>query len=112
MRLIDWTTHQPVALPSAGSQPPWVCVTNISITPHRNGVSVVINYFDFPSVSIVPYKTNAPLVVDADAVLVTTVSRQGLQPVPRRHSQVIEVSGPVQHIQFHPRPTLYGFGKP
>ena len=71
-----------------------------------------INYFDFPSVSIVPYKTNAPLVVDANAVLVTPVSRQSFQTVPRRHSQVVEVSGSVQHIQFHPRPTLYGFGKP
>ena len=60
----------------------------------------------------VPNEADAPLVVDANAVLSFTVARKGLKPVPRRNSQVVQVRGVIQHHQLDLRPTLDVFREP
>ena len=67
---------------------------------------MVIYYFDLMSIPFVPDKANSPLMVDSNAVLAIPISRKGLQPVPGRHSQVIDASGVVQKNQPHLRTPL------
>jgi len=66
-------------------------------------LSVIINDLDFICVTIKPFETDTPLVIDAYAVLTVTVSAQGLQPVTRWYKQILQRSCPVQIIQFAPR---------
>ena len=42
---------------------------------------------DFPS------KANMPLVVDSNAVLPLSITAEFLQPIPRRHAQIVECLG-------------------
>ena len=55
------------------------------------------------SVSFSPHKTNAPLVIDADAVLPFAVSCQCMKPVSARDTQIHQTFGRVQHQQFPSR---------
>lgn len=73
---------------------------------HGNPLSVVVGYLHLVGFSFAPDKADPPLVVDADAVLPPSISRQGLQPVPWGRSQVVEATGVVQDHQLHLRPAL------
>ena len=53
---------------------------------------MIIHQFYVKSVSIPPDKTDAPLPVHADAVL--------LQPVGRGHSQILQLKGVMNHLQL------------
>ena len=53
-------------------------------------VSVVIDDLDVMRIAVVPAETDAPLVVDADAVLAIAVSFQCLQAVAGRYAQVVQ----------------------
>jgi hypothetical protein len=56
-------------------------------------------------ISIVPAKANAPLIVNPDAVLPQSVSTQWFQPIPRGHSQRVEIWSRIDHPQLaHGRP--------
>jgi hypothetical protein len=48
---------------------------------------VVINNFNVRDIAIQPAKTNAPLIVDANAVLTCSVTRQGFKPISGRTAQ-------------------------
>jgi hypothetical protein len=54
-------------------------------------------------VSVAPHKTDTPLVVDADTVLARTVTFQLMKSVTRRHSQIHQVFGRVQHQKLSSR---------
>lgn len=69
---------------------------------------MVIDDADLAALPVVPDETDAPLVVDPDAVLALAASLQRLQPVGRRNAQVVEPLGVVQHPQFAPRDVLNG----
>jgi hypothetical protein len=47
---------------------------------------VVVDDLDVPSLIIAPDKTDAPLVVDANAELTLAVAAQGFQPIAGRYS--------------------------
>jgi hypothetical protein len=49
-----------------------------------------------------PSEADPPLLVNPDAVLARAITRQLLQPVPRRHPQVRENLRGVQHGQLPP----------
>src|SRR6266542_6079370 len=51
---------------------------------------VVIDNLDFVRIAPLPSKTDPPLVVDANAVLAQSITRQLFEPVARRHTQVIQ----------------------
>jgi hypothetical protein len=55
------------------------------------------------SVPVTPDKTNTPLVVDAYAVLPRTVTFQLMKSVTRRHSQIRQTFGRVQHQELSSR---------
>ena len=52
--------------------------------------SVVIHYFDVDGSDARPYKTNAPLVVDANSVLALSVTLQSLETISRRSFQKVQ----------------------
>jgi hypothetical protein len=64
--------------------------------------SVIVNHLDIVGVAVAPGETDAPLVIDADAVLPCPVATQSFQPVARRRPEVIKRCGGVQHEQFDP----------
>jgi hypothetical protein len=67
---------------------------------HEAFPSAIINYFHIISMSILPQKANAPLVIDADAPLALSVSGQFLEPVCRRYTEKYESSGTMELSQF------------
>jgi hypothetical protein len=63
-------------------------------------------------VSVLPYETDAPLVVNSYAELPFAISRQLLQSVGRRNSQVFQGFGVIDHSQFSERYLLYVLRQP
>ena len=64
---------------------------------------MIIYYFNFVRISIHPFETDSPLLVDADAVLPFPIPLQHLQPVSRRNPQIFEANRSVQELQFMKR---------
>src|SRR5690349_12605153 len=52
--------------------------------------SVIVNDLDVIGVPVFPSKTNAPLIVDADAVLAGAIARQLLRSIPGESMQVVQ----------------------
>ena len=61
---------------------------------------VVVDDFDTVGTSCRPDEADAPLPIDADAVLPCAVAFQGLQLVIRRHGEILRRLGVVQHPQL------------
>ena len=68
--------------------------------------SVVVGDFDFSGTTVCPAEADAPLVVDADAVLPLTVTAQRLEAVGRRQPQVGQRRGRDHALKSHTRPVL------
>lgn len=49
---------------------------------------MIINYFDIFGFVSYPFKTNTPLVVDANTILSGTVTLKLLQPISRNHLNI------------------------
>src|SRR5690606_26202288 len=62
--------------------------------------SVLVGDLDLVGVAATPHEADAPLVVDADAVLALAVAVQGLKPVARRNAEVPELRGGVEHHEL------------
>jgi hypothetical protein len=69
-------------------------------------LSVVISYFNALRSRLGPYKANAPLVVDADAVLTCPITGQCFEAIARRRFQVTKLRGIVQHLELSLRYAL------
>jgi hypothetical protein len=69
---------------------------------------MVIDDLDLVSVSLTPCEANAPLIVDADAVLAFAVTFQSLQSVARQRRKGAQIGRGVEHIQFSQRLPLDG----
>jgi hypothetical protein len=63
-------------------------------------VSVVVDEFDIFRTSISPDKTDTPLCVHADAVLASAVTRQPLQPIAWRNSEILYDVGGVNELEL------------
>ena len=61
---------------------------------------MIINDFHVVSVSFCPFKADAPLIIDADAVLSFASGCQTLQMVCRWDAQIIQILCVVEHTQF------------
>lgn len=61
---------------------------------------MIIHDFNVVRVPILPPKTEAPLLIDPDAVLSMAVAPQSIEPVAGWHTQVIQVHDGIQHPQF------------
>jgi hypothetical protein len=69
---------------------------------------VIIDHFDGMGVVVDPTKADAPLAIDADAVLAGAIASERFQPVPRRSTQIVEAYCGIQHEQLDPSPLLQG----
>jgi hypothetical protein len=61
---------------------------------------MIIDNFNKPSVSVTPDKADAPLVVDADAVLPGAVAFQSFKPISGRNARILKIHGIVQKFQL------------
>ena len=61
---------------------------------------VIVDDFDTVGTSCRPDEADAPLPIDADAVLPCAVAFQGLQLAIRRHGEILQHLGIVQHPQL------------
>ena len=61
---------------------------------------MIINYFYVKRVTVFPTETNAPLVVDSNAVLSFTASLEALQPIGRRNPEIGQGFGAMEHPKF------------
>ena len=75
---------------------------------------MIVHDFDSVRVTVLPYETQTPLIVDADAVLGLPITLQSLQPVSRQGSRSVKSFGRIENVQFPKRrsldraETLYG----
>jgi hypothetical protein len=65
---------------------------------------MIIYDFDFVRVSVFPDETDAPLVIDANAVPARSVALEGFEAVARRHPHVVQFSTAESCVSF-PRAT-------
>jgi hypothetical protein len=63
---------------------------------------VVVHYLYIFSARARPAKTDAPLIIDANAVLSQPVTFQGFKPVAWRHPQVIQTTGNLELSELSP----------
>ncbi len=52
--------------------------------------SVIVDDLDVENIALLPAKTNAPLIVDPNAVLAFAAAPQSFQPIPGRDSQIFQ----------------------
>jgi len=69
---------------------------------------MVIHDFDRVRVTLAPFKTNPPLVVDSDAALPLTVPLQALQAIPRQSRDRLKIRRGIEQVQFAQRRALDG----
>jgi hypothetical protein len=67
---------------------------------------VVVDDLDVVGCAVAPHEAHAPLIVDANAVLPCPITSECLQPIARRHAQVIQPGGDFQLLQLAQRGTL------
>jgi hypothetical protein len=63
-------------------------------------ISVVVNNFNLPGITLAPTKTEAELVIDAQAPLPRPIPQESFQPVPGRRTQFFQRQDAVQLPQF------------
>jgi hypothetical protein len=61
---------------------------------------MVVSDLNLEGIASLPYKANAPLVVDADAVLTLAVFRESFRPITRRDAHIVESPGVMQLKQL------------
>ena len=61
---------------------------------------MAIHDFNIMRIAILPFKTNAPPIVDADAILPSSISAQFFQSIRRWNAQVIQGYSTIEHPQF------------
>jgi hypothetical protein len=67
---------------------------------------VIIHDLDVVSITLAPYETHPPLVIDPNAMLALAVTAELLQVVSRRRPQVLYRLSIVQHRELTLRPAL------
>ena len=60
---------------------------------------MLIHYLDVVGISTLPFKTDAPLVVDANTILTLSVTRQFLETTRRRYAQILQDLSRIQDSQ-------------
>jgi hypothetical protein len=73
---------------------------------------VVVDDFDVIGAILLPYKTNAKLIVDADAVLTASASSQWFQHISWRLAQIIQTGCRIHPVEFPPGHALNALPSP
>jgi hypothetical protein len=61
---------------------------------------VIVDDLDSIRIAVPPFETDSPLVVDPNAVLSGTPSREPFQPITRRHTKILERLGGIEHHEL------------
>jgi hypothetical protein len=61
---------------------------------------VIVDNLDFVGIPVSPLETDAPLIIDTNAMLAQPIAYQFFQAIGWRASQVLQRSGVVEHAQF------------
>lgn len=61
---------------------------------------MVVHYFHFECVAVLPLETNPPLLVDPDAVLPLATTPEGLKLIRGRNHEIAQLRGAIQVFQF------------
>lgn len=69
---------------------------------------MVVYDFDVVGIAGLPFEANPPLIVDADTVLAFANTPELFQSIPRRHPQVRDLVGGVEHQELTERTPLHG----
>jgi hypothetical protein len=64
---------------------------------------MVIDDFNLVRVPFLKSEANAPLIVDRDRMLTDTAASEGVQPVARRDTQIVQRRCCIEHIEFSER---------
>src|ERR1035438_351816 len=67
---------------------------------HEVSPSMVVDNLNVPRTLRCPKKAHTKLVVDANAILPGAPALQRFQSVARRHPEIVECHGPVEHCQL------------
>jgi len=62
--------------------------------------SVIVDNFNVAGISIFPYETHSPLIIDPDAVLPFAVAFQAFKSVAWWDPQIAQFNGAVQHYKL------------
>ena len=69
---------------------------------------MVVDNLDFKRMSIAPFETYSPLIVDANTILSSPISLQSFQSIPWRGGQILKRDGRIQSPQSRSRRILEG----
>ena len=72
---------------------------------------VVVDDLDVEGIGGAPDEADAPLIVDADAVLASTIALERLEPIAGRNAQVGEGVGRIEDDEFPKRDALKAGGQ-
>jgi hypothetical protein len=61
---------------------------------------VIVNDLDLVRIAILPTEADSPLVIDADAVLARAITAELLEAIPRRHPEILQLLGGINHDQL------------
>lgn len=61
---------------------------------------MIINNFYSMGITIAPFKTDSPLLIDPNAILARSITMQLLQSVTRRYAQIVQRDRPIEHTKF------------
>ena len=78
---------------------------------HGGHLRVVVDDLDVEGIGGAPDEADAPLIVDADAVLAATIALERLEPVAGRNGQVGEGVGRIEDDEFPKRDALKACGE-
>jgi hypothetical protein len=67
---------------------------------------MVIDDLDIERVSVLPFEADAPLLINADAVLALAITFQPFELIRRRNHQIAQIAGTVQILQSLARSLL------
>src|SRR6185437_7541207 len=68
--------------------------------------SMVVDDFDFMAIAVPPEETDAPLVVDPDAVPAFAVAFQGFQAIRGRNTKIFQGRRSIEHAELAARDLL------
>ena len=63
---------------------------------------MIVRHFDLVGITFLPPEANSPLVVDADAMLSSTIARKAFQPISWRDPQIVQPFSDIKLDQLAP----------
>lgn len=72
---------------------------------------MIVSHFDVVGVACLPTEADAPLVIDANAMLASAIARQSFQPIGRWNPQIVQALSDIELYQLAPRKAVQFGGK-